>query len=771
MKQIQYSNRSGITLLEVLISIGILAIGIVSTLALMPAGGSYLRRAKIENHSAALVHNAYNTATAAGLFRTDALFMEDKVKNVTDEEDPKKGFPVEPEDFVAKPGTQTINLPSNVLYYDYEVSPTLSNESPVTLTDDDQEQVVTITMKVSDSDPDMIEVPLIPIELDDDDWSDGKKFGWELTPDLDLNPANTFSVNATGDLTNWNENYYDEWSFEVEHDELSSLGVQVEPPVNSTRESGDSGADGYRRYLARPYKVHRSGQATVRSLLSDSENQSHKNNQLPSTATVLNFPNSSFTMLRVRGELWRYETGYRVGGYTRQWNLADKFMQELSPPKGDQFWVHTGSEGVWTDPSGDPKAIDEPDAIKEDPVDWFKTRVRSGAEVTIDFSRTNENILDYSLKSEGDSGSECYKFAVFLNDTGGSPLFPQEGSVTAKRYTYKCKQAGWLYVKVQLKESVENSAFNNTYRLNTISNTKGGFNPVLSYEFDLGISGHTRIVAYDPLMRSHLHSIGSVGTELSSFAKFNQIDDEGNPVTLEIPRANWREVEEASTTSPTVGAALADRLCRQDDTLRVKMPDDEDLPSEQLFDALLFDNGDVDTLARRQSTGDMSWMMTVQPAAADEIPLRTHWKTPGNFIDVAFIIFDKRFMPLSSSETAGAQDFLGSWSELTGMLDVLIPTDRNLEVADLKRMFPSNSWLMLAPRRYRDNQKIDWIQIHTCEFTTEANGIRASILPVSEPMSDAMNHPSLVDANGNEQVWVHVEQGITAVSRRFIQIE
>ncbi|MGI9460342.1 MAG: type IV pilus modification PilV family protein [Pirellulales bacterium] len=768
MKQIQYSNKSGITLLEVLISMGILAIGIVSTLALMPAGGSYLRRAKIENHSAALVHNAYNTATAAGLFRTDALFMEDKIKIVTDGESPKEGFPLGLEGFVPKDGTQTISLPSGVLYYDYEGSPKLSNELPVTLTDDeDQERAVIITMKEIDpSNPDPTEivqnVPLIEIDPDDENWEDGKEFSWEFTQDLDL--ANNFDVNAAGDPTDWNKKYYDKWSFEVEHDDddVAPLEVKVDLPPNSNyREPGDAEADGYRRYLARPYKVNRSGQATVRSLLSDSENQSYKNNQSRSNATVLNFPNSEFTTLRVQGELWRYETGYRVGGYTRQWNLENKFIQALAPPEGDLSWVHTGALGVWTDSSGDPKANDEPDAIKEDGVDWFKTRVRSGAEVRIDFSRTNEEILNYSLESEGDSESECFKFAVFLNDLA-EPLVPQEGSVTAKRYTYLCEQAGWLYVKVQLQESLENSDNNKPYRLNTISNTLGGFNPVLSYEFDLEISGRTRIVAYDPLMRSHLHSIGSVGTELSSFANFNQIDDEENLVTFEIPRANWREVEEAA---PEVGVALANRLCREDDTLRVELPDDEDLPSEQLFDAV------SGVLARRQSTGDMSWMMTVQPAAADEIPLRTHWKTPGNFIDVAFVIFDKRFMPLSSSETDGAQDFLGSWSELTGTLDVLIPTDRNLEVADLKRMFPSNGWLMLAPRRYRDNQKIDWIQIHTCEFTIEANGIRASILPVSEPMSDAMNHPSLPDANGDEQVWVHVEQGITAVSRRFIQIE
>ena len=304
------------------------------------------------------------------------------------------------------------------------------------------------------------------------------------------------------------------------------------------------------------------------------------------------------------------------------------------------------------------------------------------------------------------------------------------------------------------------------YRLNTIATGTAGFNPVPSYEFDLEIIDNTRIVAYDPLMRSHLRSIAAEDDTLPTFARFNQIDDKGNPSTLEIPRANWREVEEASNISPPVGAALANRLCRQDDTLRVELPDDEDLPSEQLFDAA------TGVLARRQSTGDMSWMMTVQPAAADAISLKAHWKS-GNFIDVAFIVFNKRFMPLSPTETVGAQDFLGSWNKLTGTLDVLVPTDRNLEVADLKRMFPSNGWLMLAPKRYRDNQKIDWIQIHTCEFTTEVNGIRASILPVNEPMSDAMNHPSLAedDEPEKEPVWVHVEQGITAVSRRFIQIE
>ena len=179
MRQIQYSNRSGITLLEVLVSMGILAIGIVSTLALMPAGGSYLRRAKIENHSAALVHNAYNTATAAGLFKEDALFVPAKIQPADDMETPKRGFPESWDAFTAKSGTEQIYKPSNVNYYDYETAPTLRNDSPIILMED-QERTITLTMKVIGQaglptvgqPPIVITEPLIPIKPDDDDWSD-----------------------------------------------------------------------------------------------------------------------------------------------------------------------------------------------------------------------------------------------------------------------------------------------------------------------------------------------------------------------------------------------------------------------------------------------------------------------------------------------------------------------------------------------------------------------------------------------------------------------
>lgn len=54
MRYHQRHERSGITLLEVLISLGILSIGLASVVALIPAGGSQARKAQIEDRRGAL---------------------------------------------------------------------------------------------------------------------------------------------------------------------------------------------------------------------------------------------------------------------------------------------------------------------------------------------------------------------------------------------------------------------------------------------------------------------------------------------------------------------------------------------------------------------------------------------------------------------------------------------------------------------------------------------------------------------------------------------
>jgi len=65
--------RRGITLLEVLIAIGILAIGLTSVVALVPAGKSQAARAIVLDRASVLAANALADAATFGLLRGDVL--------------------------------------------------------------------------------------------------------------------------------------------------------------------------------------------------------------------------------------------------------------------------------------------------------------------------------------------------------------------------------------------------------------------------------------------------------------------------------------------------------------------------------------------------------------------------------------------------------------------------------------------------------------------------------------------------------------------------
>lgn len=67
------ADRRGITLMEVLISIGILAIGLSSVLAIIPAARSQASRAVVLDRAAALAANALADAATFGLLRPDSL--------------------------------------------------------------------------------------------------------------------------------------------------------------------------------------------------------------------------------------------------------------------------------------------------------------------------------------------------------------------------------------------------------------------------------------------------------------------------------------------------------------------------------------------------------------------------------------------------------------------------------------------------------------------------------------------------------------------------
>ena len=68
--------RRGITLMEVLIAIGILAVGLTSVVSLVPAGQSQAARAVILDRAAATVANGLQDAVTYGLTRPDSVTFD-----------------------------------------------------------------------------------------------------------------------------------------------------------------------------------------------------------------------------------------------------------------------------------------------------------------------------------------------------------------------------------------------------------------------------------------------------------------------------------------------------------------------------------------------------------------------------------------------------------------------------------------------------------------------------------------------------------------------
>lgn len=68
-------NRAGITLVEVLIAIGIIAIGLTSVMSLIPAGKSEAGKAVVYDRAAAMAMNGLSDAVTFGLTRPDSFVV------------------------------------------------------------------------------------------------------------------------------------------------------------------------------------------------------------------------------------------------------------------------------------------------------------------------------------------------------------------------------------------------------------------------------------------------------------------------------------------------------------------------------------------------------------------------------------------------------------------------------------------------------------------------------------------------------------------------
>ena len=339
----QQERQRGITLLEVLISIGILAIGLVSTLALLPAGGAYLKKASTDNRAAALIHNAVNTMRASGLFKENAIYWGERSENKTDGENQVKGYPR-----AGRTGEKNVTVPetyttSGLSWGPRDNEPTLSGTVVRNDADSgvDHDYVVISATRTGQRGGGgtiaPIQVPLTEVDSSDTTFSDGKDYQWSyaVLPGALSGPSPTFqiydsisAVNAAGD---WREFWYDEWDFDVTHNGtlLLDSDINVVPPPTPPRPAPiDHGGDpnspsSYAHFLERPRHRTATGVATLDYMLSGAGGT----NQTSGKATNLRFlptnergsrrdPNGRVyfhhsSTFNVTGHLWRYQIGYR----------------------------------------------------------------------------------------------------------------------------------------------------------------------------------------------------------------------------------------------------------------------------------------------------------------------------------------------------------------------------------------------------------------------------------------------------------------------------
>ena len=71
--RVQLEDRNGITLMEVLIAIGILAIGLSSVAALMPAAGSQAKKAVVADRASSMAENALADAVTIGITKPNTV--------------------------------------------------------------------------------------------------------------------------------------------------------------------------------------------------------------------------------------------------------------------------------------------------------------------------------------------------------------------------------------------------------------------------------------------------------------------------------------------------------------------------------------------------------------------------------------------------------------------------------------------------------------------------------------------------------------------------
>lgn len=788
VRDLKRKSLRGISLLEVLISIGILSIGLISTLALIPAGRTYLKKAAVDDRAAALVPNAYATTRTLGLLTVNALSWRDIP--------PDAPF-TDPNEPALPPVIRNING-----HNAFDSSSTGSSEdADWTIETIDTETIQ--TRHPQDGAP-ILRGTVPPVPVTDPPAAEGYEVNVATAPASSLG-ANVRANPITG-----------QWSagpFPVGHPSapvmtIHESGSNVGQPNNQayidytitatyTGTAGPANANpspaSFRQYGRRRATDLRTGKAKTTYTRPENADDS---NAAPASALPVPMPllenatsqgrNSIARSVhrQVLGTLWRMELGTRRGTYEQ---FVDFENMNAAPPRprNPVYIQRDITENVgytWLD--GDTEVAPTPPAIPEtiEDVDWYRIDVSAGDVLQLDFSDPAD-VLSMALGNR--------KFPVYLNTTNPSleSLLAPIASLSAEgRDVYSIPNDGYVITRAALRPLPDpNSAASRAAAIPTLLNTFGPAGSNYSsrrnpaYDFTVRLSRSERVVVIDPLMATRLDKVialkGGVGRldpyylRRHRFADFQQTFGTTNQQrAFIIPRLNFQKYSAGDLDTML---AMAERMFRDQDNIAIRTPANDDDAPTQIFD--LTTGGSP---VRRQAEGRMSWLLMLQPE--DPGPVAANW-IAGRYFDVSMVVFEDRKLPALAADSAldGEYAFKALWSDIDGMITVEVPADLvkdSLDEDDIRDLFRTGAWLLLAPQTTYEaspldsTQRLDWIRIQTSRMEKQGDGsVRVYVLPESEPAETILYRRG---TNPNVSPIIALAyQGVVAVVKKSMKLE
>jgi hypothetical protein len=819
------TDRVGISLLEVLISIGILSVGLLATLTLIPAGRSLIRKADIDNRSAALIPNAFSTMLSLGLFRVDSIDWQSN---------PPSGDPAPRDD-----GEQSANRTKTPVEPNGEppsgkdqhfvverwetpdAPPQLRGTAPagkkVWVRQQQGSSAPSIIGEVTAEDGTWsITVPTLPSQ----NMQVSSESPWNPVPDTVFS-AYTFSAYYEQENEMPDPNDPPNTITVIERVDIAPGQIQVIPPSAPPRLAGDATAAAYRHYHLRRKRDREVGDTTIPLYVSPND----RSNEEPRDAELLQFPPLGETVfqrrlayvyksrIRLNGEVWRWQIGTRRTRWDREleYSYRNEYHTESptinpvarvrgTPPDEFIFGYFRidpdGNPVVGNDQDGNPGSFwvdgagsqqQGPDDVIED-IDWYRINVEAGQTLELDWALTADTpIIDRSLAIAGQAGP----FPVYFNAAGeneadmtASLLPPAESG--GSRALYAIPGDGFVLTRVRLKAAkldvdrnvdrspgVQLPQPDDDYpnRINT-----GNIN----YTVDMTLYRNDRVVVIDPLMCARLDWIIDQGggtpqhvLKRRRFADFQQVFAGTNtPKSFVIPRLNWRYVTMASLEQ-SIG--LADWLCRPQDTLEIDNSANSDRPSLPRFDEWN-PNPSTTIRARRQHRDRMSWLLMLQPE--DSGPVPSNWKA-GKHFHASIVAFEDRLLPTAPAPAGsqpapveGEHAFVGEWNFADGTIETVIPKSLEIADEDIQKAFRAGAWVLLAPRQALnvapadDDTLLQWVEIQTADIKRLANSTVVRFIPGTEPYRNVLRTTS-----GRAPLIVLSYQGVTNVVTRAVRIQ